>query len=67
MSKSYKLIDELNGDKELLKKLAYFMYFLNKEVARNGFNDFLYANGLTVEEWKIFKEWLLKNGLKTYN
>lgn len=62
-----KLINHLDGDKELLEKFSTFMYFMNKEVARNSFVDFLEFCDLTYEEWKILKKWLNENGLKTYN
>ena len=61
------LIEKLNGDKELLKKFSDFMYFMNKEVARNNFCDFLEFCDLRLEDWEIFKEWLKENGLRTYN
>jgi hypothetical protein len=62
-----KLIEKINGDKKLLKKFIDLMYFMNKEVAKNDFLEFLEFCGLTLEEWKQLKEWLNDNGLKTYN
>ena len=62
-----KLIDELNGNVVLLKKFSTLMYFMNKEVARNDFRDFLEFCDITDDEWKIFKSWLNDNGLSTYN
>ncbi len=62
-----KLIDELNGNVVLLKKFSTLMYFMNKEVARNDFSDFLEFCNVSEEEWDIFKKWLNENGLKTYN
>ena len=61
------LIEKLNGDKELLKKFSDFMYFMNKEIDRNSFCDFLEFCDLSLEDWEIFKEWLKENGLRTYN
>ena len=62
-----KLIDELNGNVVLLKKFSTLMYFMNKEVARNDFSDFLEFCNISEEEWNIFKSWLNDNGLSTYN
>ena len=62
-----KLIEKLDGNKELLNKFSNLMYFMNKEVAKDGFIDFLEFCDLDIKEWKIFKEWLNENGLKTYN
>lgn len=61
-----KLIEHLNGDEDLLKRLSTLMYFMNKEVARNSFADFIEGT-ITFDEWDLFKEWLEDNGLKTYN
>ena len=62
-----KLIDKLNGEEDLLNRFSRFMYFMNKEVAKRDFTDFLAFCDLTIEEWSILKEWLNENGLKTYN
>ena len=51
-----KLIDELNGNVVLLKKFSTLMYFMNKEVARNDFSDFLEFCNVSEEEWDIFKK-----------
>jgi len=61
------LICKTNYDKDLVKKFSRLMYFMNKEVARNSFVDFLEFCDLTYEEWEILKEWLNENGLETYN
>lgn len=62
-----KLIDKLNGDKELLNKFSNLVYFMNKEIAKNDFTDFLEFCDLTFDEWHILAEWFHDNGLKTYN
>jgi hypothetical protein len=62
-----KLIEYLDGEEELLEKFSTLIYFMNKEVAKNSFVDFLEFCDLTHEEWKILKKWLNENGLKTYN
>lgn len=62
-----KLIEKIDGNEELLSRLSKLMYFMNKEVARSDFSDFLEFCDITFDEWKIFKEWLNENGLKTYN
>ncbi len=62
-----RLIDKINGDKELLSKFSKFMYFMNKEVAKNDFSDFLKFVDMDLNDWKVLKEWLTENGLKTYN
>lgn len=62
-----KLIDKIGGDEELLDNFSRLIYFMNKEVAKNSFVDFLEFCDLTFEDWVILKEWLNENGLKTYN
>ena len=49
------LIDKLSGNEDLLKRLSIFMYYMNKEVAKDGFVDFLDFCDLTLDEWKLFK------------
>lgn len=61
------LVSKVNYDKDLVKKFSRLMYFMNKEVAKNSFVDFLEFCDLTYEEWEILKEWLNENGLETYN
>ena len=63
-----KLTDKINGDQALLDKFSTLTYFMNKEIARNGFTDYIEeVCDMNMEEWKILKEWLNENGLKTYN
>lgn len=62
-----KLIDKLNGDSEKLEKFSNLIYFMNKEVAKDNFVDFLDFCDLTLDDWNILKEWMKDNGLNTYN
>lgn len=63
-----KLIDKTDGNQDLLDKFSRLMYFMNKEIARHGFTDYIKeVCDMEMEEWKVLKEWLNENGLKTYN
>ena len=63
-----KLTDKIENNQELLGKFSTLMYFMNKEVARNGFLDYIEeVCGMSIDEWYILKEWLNENGLRTYN